>query len=157
MKLYLAGPLFTLAERSFNCRLADKLIERGHEVWLPQEHEPREKTADAIFQMDVEGMDWSDCTVACMDGSDPDSGTCWEVGYTYAKGKPIVCYRTDFRNAGDIDNARYNLMLHASAWVRIESQFSSLDELVVAIDAACFMTQDERIKDQLCQKKHQSL
>jgi nucleoside 2-deoxyribosyltransferase len=61
--------------------------------------------------------------VACMDGADPDSGTAWECGYAYAKGKPIVCYRTDFRISGDTAGAPYNLMLSESATTRLEVPF----------------------------------
>jgi nucleoside 2-deoxyribosyltransferase len=42
-KLYLAGPLFTLAEQSFNVDLARFLKKQGFEVWLPQDHELRQK------------------------------------------------------------------------------------------------------------------
>jgi nucleoside 2-deoxyribosyltransferase len=73
--------------------------------------------------MDVAGLDWADMVVACMDGPDPDSGTAWECGYAYAKGKPIVCYRTDFRMTGDTKDAPYNLMLSASATARFELPF----------------------------------
>ena len=37
----------------------------------------------------------------------------------YAKGKPIVCYRTDFRITGDTEGAPYNLMLSESATARL--------------------------------------
>jgi nucleoside 2-deoxyribosyltransferase len=122
-KIYLAGPLFTLAEQNFNAELARFLEGEGYEVWLPQEHEPREKTAKAIFAMDVEALAAADMVVACMDGPDPDSGTAWECGYAYAKGKPIVCYRTDFRLSGDTKGAPYNLMLTESATSRVEVPF----------------------------------
>jgi nucleoside 2-deoxyribosyltransferase len=122
-KIYLAGPLFSLAEQSFNAALARFLERNGLEVWLPQEHEPREKTARSIFEMDVEAIDWADMVVACMDGPDPDSGTAWECGYAYAKGKPIVCFRTDFRVSGDTEGAPYNLMLTESATSRLEVPF----------------------------------
>jgi len=55
------------------------------------------------------GMDWSEVIVANMDGPDPESGTCWECGYAYGK-KPILLYRTDFRQAGDAPNTPFNLM-----------------------------------------------
>ena len=113
MKIYLAGPLFTAAERSFNQRLRDLLVKRGHQVWLPQEHEPRSRGARDIFLTDVEGLDSSDVVVANMDGPDPDSGTCWECGYAYKK-KPIIVYRTDFRKSGDTKTSAYNLMLTES-------------------------------------------
>ena len=122
-KLYLAGPLFSLAEQRFNVDLARFLKKKGFKVWLPQTHEPRDKTAKAIFDMDVEGLDWADMVVACMDGPDPDSGTAWECGYAFAKGKPIVCYRTDFRLSGDTEGAPYNLMLTESATARFEVPF----------------------------------
>ena len=122
-KIYLAGPLFTLAERGFNVELARFLESEGFEVWLPQEHEPRSKTAKSIFDMDVAALDWADMVVACMDGPDPDSGTAWECGYAYAKGKPIVCFRTDFRVSGDTKGAPYNLMLTESATARFETPF----------------------------------
>jgi len=122
-KLYLAGPLFTLAEQSFNAELARFLEGQGFEVWLPQEREPRNLTAKDIFQMDVAAVDWADMIVACMDGPDPDSGTAWECGYGFAKGKPIVCYRTDFRISGDTKGAPYNLMLSESATTRFEVPF----------------------------------
>jgi nucleoside 2-deoxyribosyltransferase len=122
-KIYLAGPLFTLAEQSFNVELARFLEDEGFEVFLPQEHEPRSQTAKSIFEMDVAAVDWADMVVACMDGPDPDSGTAWECGYAYAKGKPIVCYRTDFRISGDIKGGPYNLMLTESATAHIEVPF----------------------------------
>lgn len=121
--IYLAGPLFTLAEQVFNAELARFLEGQGFKVWLPQEHEPRSKTAKAIFEMDLQALDAADIVVACMDGPDPDSGTAWECGYAYAKGKPIVCYRTDFRISGDIKGAPYNLMLTESARSRLEVPF----------------------------------
>ena len=40
MKIYLAGPLFTEAERAFNLELAHLLEKEGHEVYLPQHENP---------------------------------------------------------------------------------------------------------------------
>jgi nucleoside 2-deoxyribosyltransferase len=122
-KIYLAGPLFTLAEQSFNVELARFLESENFEVFLPQQHEPRSKTAKSIFKMDVAALDWAEMVVACMDGPDPDSGTAWECGYAYAKGKPVVCYRTDFRISGDTKGAPYNLMLTESATAHVELPF----------------------------------
>ena len=121
-KLFLSGPLFTVAERDFNAGLAQFLTTQGFEVWLPQERVSR-GGAKAIFQSCVKGLEWADAVVACMDGPDPDSGTAWECGYAFAKGKPIVCYRTDFRLSGDTEGAPYNLMLTESATARFEIPF----------------------------------
>jgi nucleoside 2-deoxyribosyltransferase len=135
MKIYLAGPLFTTAERSFNRRLRDLLEQAGHQVWLPQEHEPRERTARQIFLTDVEGLESSDVVVANMDGPDPDSGTCWECGYAYKK-KPIIVYRTDFRAGGDADAAAYNLMLTESADVRLDLPLADAESAAAKINEA---------------------
>jgi len=119
MRVYFAGPLFTTAEREFNERVAARLRELGHEVWLPQEIEQRGKSARDIFLKDVEGIDEADVVVANMDGPDPDSGTCWECGYAYGK-KPIIVYRTDFRAAEEPGKALFNLMLTESATICLD-------------------------------------
>lgn len=118
-RLFLSGPLFTVAERESNAGLARFLETRGFEVWLPQERATR-GGAKAIFQSCVKGIEWADAVVACMDGPDPDSGTSWEVGFAYAQEKPIICYRSDFRMAGDTKGTPYNLMLSEAATARIE-------------------------------------
>ena len=122
MKIYFAGPLFNTAEREFNARLANLLRTEGHEVWLPQELEQRDKTAEEVFAKDVEGLEWAEVIVANMDGPDPDSGTCWECGYAYKK-KPVVVFRTDFRAGDEPDKAPYNLMLAQSASARIDMPY----------------------------------
>jgi nucleoside 2-deoxyribosyltransferase len=128
MKIYLAGPLFTVAERDFNQRLADALRSLGHEVWLPQEKEQRGKSARRIFREDVAGIDWAEAVVANMDGPDPDSGTCWECGYAYGK-KPILLFRTDFRIGAEHAGAPYNLMLTASASRRVDLPFTDVETI----------------------------
>jgi nucleoside 2-deoxyribosyltransferase len=135
MKIYLAGPLFTAAEQEFNRRLRDHLEKAGHSVWLPQEQEPRERSARAIFETDVAGLDASQVVVANMDGSDPDSGTCWECGYAYKK-KPIILFRTDFREAGDVPGSPFNLMLSASADKVILAPLASVEDLAGRIVSA---------------------
>jgi len=132
MKIYLAGPLFTSAEQEFNRQLCFALQQAGHDVWLPQEHEPRERTARAIFEEDVKGLDWAEVVVASMDGPDPDSGTCWECGYAFRK-KPIILYRADFRQAGDAANAPFNLMMSESADAVIVMPLASVQELAAKV------------------------
>jgi nucleoside 2-deoxyribosyltransferase len=145
MKIYLAGPLFNIAERDFNQRLTMLLREKGHEVWLPQEFEQRTMTPKQIFIKDVDGIDWADVVVANMDGPDPDSGTSWECGYAYRK-KPVIVFRTDFRvgdkirgdvpETAQIDAAPYNLMLTESATTRLDLPFAALDGVAASIDRA---------------------
>jgi nucleoside 2-deoxyribosyltransferase len=137
MRLYFAGPLFTLPERTWNAEVAAALRAAGHEVFLPQEKEPG-KDAAGIFATDVGGIDWSEALVAIVDGADPDAGTSWEVGYAYGRGKPTVLVRTDFRDlAGDA--GRFSPMLAESATIRLELPDASTTEVITAILQALTM------------------
>ena len=138
MKVYLAGPLFTTAEREFNTRLAARLRQAGHDVFLPQEVEDRHQPARVAFEQDVAAIDDAEVVVANMDGSDPDSGTCWECGYAFGK-KPIVLFRTDFRAGDDPAKAPFNFMLSESATRLLLLPFADTEtvarELLVALDS----------------------
>ncbi len=127
MRIYFAGPLFSAAERDWNATLVAALRDAGHEVFLPQEQEPG-KDAPGIFATDVGGIDWAECLVAIMDGADPDSGTCWEVGYAYRK-KPVVLVRTDMRRNENSGGSGYNPMLTESATIRIDAVTAPMDQV----------------------------
>lgn len=127
MRIYFAGPLFSAAERDWNATLEAALRGAGHEVFLPQEKEPGKDDA-GIFAADVGGLDWADCVVAIVDGADPDSSTCWEVGYTYGK-KPIVLVRTDLRGDTWSDGSSYSVMLTESATIRVDAVAASADRV----------------------------
>lgn len=131
--IYLAGPLFTHAELEFNLKLRDMLVEKDFEVFLPQEDsadkkEEHDRQNQAyIFQRCVMGIDKSDLVVAVLDGVDVDSGTAWEIGYAYAKGKPVIGLRTDFR---ELSNGTVNLMIEVAvkALARTEKEFMEVME-----------------------------
>ena len=118
-QIYLAGPLFSKAERDFNVYLRDKLVEIGFRVFLPQvdgednlENRMHERQM-CIFENDIKGIDQSDIVLAVLDGgSDVDSGTAWEMGYAYARGKKILGLKTDFRTFGE--EGIVNLMMEMS-------------------------------------------
>jgi nucleoside 2-deoxyribosyltransferase len=142
MNLYLAAPLFTQAERSWNLKLAGLLSSAGHPVFLPQAEVLAIETLDAetIFKVDIDGVRSAEAVVAVLDGADPDSGTSFECGLAFAMGTPIVLVRTDFR-AGGGDAlpgqklSTVNLMLAqaASAVVNLTSPIASLDELATEV------------------------
>jgi nucleoside 2-deoxyribosyltransferase len=132
MKIYLAGPLFTTAERMFNEKLTRLLRDFGHEVFLPQETEQRSATSRRIFESDVAGLDWSEVVVANMDGLDPDSGTCWECGYAYRK-KPVILFRTDIREEGP-PFGPINLMLHQGAAGTLDCKLLPVAEIAKLIN-----------------------
>ena len=116
MNLYLAGPLFTQAERRWLRALAQRLDEAGHRVFLPQDDAQAPLLAEppdfhGAFELCRDAIDRCDAVVAALDGSDADSGTAWECGYAYARRKPVIGVRTDFRGGED---QGLNLMLRRS-------------------------------------------
>ena len=132
MRIYLAGPLFSTAECNWNSQLAYCLRELGHEVHLPQENEEGED-AHKIFVSDIGGIEWSELVLANLDGPDPDSGTCWELGFGYHSGKHIGVYRTDFRLHKGCDPI--NLMMTESADFVIICPKQSSSALANEVDA----------------------
>jgi nucleoside 2-deoxyribosyltransferase len=112
-KIYLAGPLFTLAEIEFNNTLHYELTQLGFDVFLPQ-NECQGLQDEHIFLKCKEGIDSCNIIVAILDGADADSGTCWECGYGFANNKHIIGIRTDFRSTGDTFGG-FNAMLYYCA------------------------------------------
>ena len=112
--IYLAGPVFTLAERRFNEELASEL-ERlcpTLQVFLPQRYDKDFQdlpdSSRKIFECLMGALDNCAVVVAILDGPDADSGTSFELGYARGRGKRVVGVRTDFR--GNKDHG-LNLML----------------------------------------------
>lgn len=56
-------------------------------------------------------IDRCDIVFAVLDGVDVDSGTAAEIGYAYARDKPILGYRGDFRLSADNEGATVNLQV----------------------------------------------
>ncbi len=114
--VYLAAPLFSEAELDFNRMLRDEIKSSGFNVFLPQEDSNNVKDRDdrqsIIFSKNEAAIEKSDIIVAVIDGADVDSGTAWEMGYAYARGKPILGLRTDFRTLGI--EGTVNLMIERS-------------------------------------------
>nr|WP_319377179.1 nucleoside 2-deoxyribosyltransferase [uncultured Methanoregula sp.] len=130
-RVYLAAPLFSEAERSFNASLARLLETNLFSVHLPQDlgddTDMREEQAqERIFALNKKALEEADMVVALIDGADADSGTAWEMGYAYGMNKPVVALRTDFRRVGR--NEHVNLMLEESATV-VTSRESLLEAL----------------------------
>jgi len=114
--VYLAAPLFSEAECDFNRRLRDEIKGAGFNVFLPQEDSNNIKDEASrqkiIFDKNLKGIENSDILVAVIDGADVDSGTAWEIGFAFAKGKPVLGLRTDFRTLGI--EGTVNLMIERS-------------------------------------------
>jgi nucleoside 2-deoxyribosyltransferase len=104
-RVYFAAPLFTLLERRANRALAHAIQRELPDllILLPQDfkHDGKFNAPQAfgrIFDGCLDGVDSADAVLAWLDGPDADSGTSFEVGYAFAKGKPVVGIRTDFRH-----------------------------------------------------------
>ena len=113
MKVFLASPLFSDAEREFNSNLAKSLRENGFEVWLAQEapfiQKGIHKEKKTIYEGDILALKTSDVVVAVLDGINVDAGVAYEMGYAKALGKPIVGLKTDYRTFSKMEEV--NLML----------------------------------------------
>ena len=95
MLIYLAGPLFSDAETTFNERLTERLENAGFRVFLPQRDgveknkppydgmSPNERRR-AMFDLDEARIRESDVFLFVLDGRVPDEGACVELGIAHA-------------------------------------------------------------------------
>ena len=70
---------------------------------------PRE-AARRIYQASVAHIDNCDAVLANLDffrGPEPDSGTCFEVGYAVARGKPVIGYIPEGGSFAERIRSRY--------------------------------------------------
>lgn len=114
--IYLAGPLFSTAERRFNLELAQRLEASGFRVFLPQRDgverasppydamSPEERRL-AMFDLDKQQILASDVFLFVLDGRVPDEGACVELGIAFCQkelrnsGKLLIGLHTDTRAA----------------------------------------------------------
>ncbi|HJH32327.1 MAG TPA: nucleoside 2-deoxyribosyltransferase [Methanosarcinaceae archaeon] len=136
--IYLAAPLFSEAEREFNNKIRDQMVERGFSVFLPQEDSNdttdmrHQEKQNYIFRQNLEAIDNSDIIIAVLDGgSDVDSGTAWELGYAFAIKKPVLGLKTDFRTLGP--EGTVNLMIEVS----VDALTTDISELMDALEQHC--------------------
>lgn len=105
--IYLAGPLFSEAERSFNTKLKG-LLEQYVNVYLPQEDGgllvemisngiPLELANQEVFHSDMRALQDCDAFVIILDGRAVDEGAVFELGCAYTLGKPCYGLKTDPR------------------------------------------------------------
>ncbi|MBD9480620.1 nucleoside 2-deoxyribosyltransferase [Pseudoxanthomonas sp. PXM02] len=101
--LYLAGPdIFRPDAVAHGERLKALCARYGFEGLFPLDAQvaghatgDRLETARWIYRADLGLLDAADAVLANLDffrGAEPDSGTCFEVGYAIARGKPVYGY-----------------------------------------------------------------
>jgi hypothetical protein len=145
MRLYVAGPPFSEAERSWLDELAARLRAEGFECFVPHENfqELADVTLELVYRIDTEGLRSANALVAWLDGPIVDDGTACEIGM-FAElvrgGGPeyrgIVAITTDIRlerrRAGNVVGGGMNLFVGGA----IEScgrVVHTVDEVVAAL------------------------
>lgn len=135
--IYIAAPLFSEAERSFNLRLNEFVQSCGFETYLPQldgglltDLVSRGADEDCarrqLFERDLEELDRADVLLILMDGRAVDEGACFELGYAHCLGKRCVGFKTDSRS---LIRGRDSLML-CGAVERVATDWPSLRALL---------------------------
>lgn len=94
MKLYLAGPDVFRSDAALWAESARALcLEAGHDALVPLDGV--ETTATGIYHANIGLIRAADAVLANLNafrGCEPDSGTCVEVGFALALGKPVIGY-----------------------------------------------------------------
>ncbi len=119
--VYVAGPLFSEAERDYLGKIVERLahycgLNPISNFFLPHRDGGELGKGPArrhIFALDMGKIRSADIVVALLDGQDSDSGTCAELGYAYALHKKIFGLLTDFRSyhTNNLEPHRPNLMV----------------------------------------------
>ena len=118
-KIYLASPFFNEAELVVYRKAISLLRNAGYQVYVPQEHTIENawelsnmEWANQVFIEDCYAIDDCDYVMVLNFGMYSDSGTAWEAGYAFAKGKSVI----QVLCGGD--NATYSLMMMGGCdWV----------------------------------------
>jgi len=82
VQVYLAGPLFSQAERAWLDGLAAVLRGDGFDLFVPHENFDAitELTPEAVYRIDGAGLRSSNALLAWLDGPMVDDGTAAEIG-----------------------------------------------------------------------------
>lgn len=95
--IYLASPFFNKKERDVKEKVRQHLLDLGYEL-----HDPQSPSSFASWEMDnstwgaytfnkdIESIQNSTYVVAIDWGLYGDCGTAWEIGYAYARNKPVL-------------------------------------------------------------------
>ena len=130
--MYIAGPLFSLAEREFNARLKELLSLRFN-IYLPQQDGglltemiaagmDSEEASRRVFERDVLAIRKCEFFLMILDGRVIDEGAAFELGVAYSIGKRCFGLQTDPRRLLPCGN---NPMIAQA----LEHIFQSIEEM----------------------------
>jgi len=106
-KIYIAGPdVFELDSIEIGKKLVALCEKYGYEGLYPLDNvvdfsQSKHKIAQDIYEANVAMIENADIVIANLNpfrGKEADSGTVWECGYGYAKGKAVYGYMQSQRN-----------------------------------------------------------
>ena len=161
-QIYLAGALFSRAEKVFNRGVATAIESNtDYRVYLPQnepftpepltsDHFPktmigRPRTARTeLFEKLLSEIEQSSMVIAVCDGVMLDDGTAAEISHAYNHDIPVIALRTDSRS--DVaDTGPFNLMIWGMASVFVISEDYWFDQLIEAIKSVEAYNQNPRL------------
>ncbi len=106
-RLYIAGPLFNTHERWYIEQIAAVVEAAGYTTFVPHrdaglidKSQPLDRPR--LFRADMAALDECAGCIALLTGADHDSGTCGELGYMYARGKPCIGISDDIRSLNNL-------------------------------------------------------
>ena len=122
MRVYLAGPLFSDAERAWLDALAARLRGNGFDVFVPHEQfdDVEVFTPEVVWERDSAGVRGAEAMLAWLDGPSVDDGTACEIGLfaqlvaaAPERHRGIVALATDLRlqRTSSVPGAGLNLFV----------------------------------------------
>jgi hypothetical protein len=139
VRLYVAGPLFSEAERSWLDMLAARLRTEGFECFVPHEQFPElaDVTVEEVYRIDTEGLRSADALVAWLDGATVDDGTACEIGMfaelartESERYRGIVAIATDLR----LERRREQSVVGGGMNLFVGGAIASCGTIVYAVD-----------------------
>lgn len=113
-RLYIAAPLFSRAELSFNGCIKN-MLSPYFDIYLPQEDgdlltdcvkhgDLLEQASKKIFLSDIKALENCNILLIILDGRSIDEGAAFELGYAFALGKECIGLQTDTRRLLPLGN-----------------------------------------------------
>jgi len=149
-KIYVASPLgFSPENQYYLDKVKARLTSLGFEVLDPWaqdysvdfdkaslilNHYDRARAFDDVAAkiglMNEKMIREADALLAILDGMEPDSGTCSELGFAAGLGKMCFALRCDKRNCGDFGDLNLNLQLLHFIYSSNGKLFRAVEEIV---------------------------
>lgn len=135
-KIYLASPFFNEEELAIYRKVIKSLRSVGYDVYVPQEHDipnawdmPNNEWASKVFSEDVVAINECDVVMVLNHGMYSDSGTAWEAGYAFGRGKEVVQIIWG-------ENTTYSLMMMGCVKVVHLDNIACWEEISAEVDKA---------------------